>query len=135
MKCQAQDCDREIGEYVYCSIECSAYGEAQQKENEMKDTEEHYCIVCEKVTENHGDCLSNVSKFNMGYGSKLDCDVYDVTICDACLVEKREKGIVKYLYNHLDVEQSKKRFIASLTPEDEEWEEYYDADGNRKENT
>jgi len=63
------------------------------------DKEPHYCIVCEKVTENYGDSLSNVNTFQMGYGSRLDCDVYSVTICDDCLEEKTKKGIVKLLYN------------------------------------
>lgn len=61
------------------------------------DHEEYKCICCEKVTQNHGLFRSNINKFAFGYNSTLDCRQYEITICDKCMEEKHEKGVVKYL--------------------------------------
>jgi hypothetical protein len=70
--------------------------------NTDEDAEEYKCIVCEKVVNNHGLCRSNINEFSMGYGSKLDCDVYDITLCDECINYKVKKGALNLLRNHLD---------------------------------
>jgi hypothetical protein len=45
-KCQAKDCEREVKQYKYFSIECSIYGEAQMKKMEVEPTRSYYlnCI-------------------------------------------------------------------------------------------
>ena len=64
--CQAEDCNREVGGYAYCSIECSVYGEAQ---TERRNKE--FRKIIQKLEQEEGltlffDGLDNIIGFSMG---------------------------------------------------------------------
>lgn len=74
------------------------------------------CIICEKDIESiHYDSLpvaspdsgmwkdGVVEKLFMPYGSVLDGDVYIFAICDDCIIDKHEKGLIgKKINNDYD---------------------------------
>lgn len=47
-KCRAEDCNREVGEYAYCSIECSIYHKEQGKDKVIfsEYPHDHQCPKC-----------------------------------------------------------------------------------------
>ena len=64
------------------------------EERQDDDIKDYFCVVCEKKTNNHGECYSNRGKMRMGYGSKFDTDLVTFTLCDDCLKLKKDRKIV-----------------------------------------
>jgi hypothetical protein len=42
-----------------------------------------------------------VEKVSAGYGSLLDGNMYVIAICDSCLKEKHENGVIRYVGNYM----------------------------------
>lgn len=64
------------------------------------------CICCEKDVHTFkyaGDQLfyleGMVTTVHAGYGSTLDGDSYHIAICDTCIENKRERGIIEFKGN------------------------------------
>lgn len=46
----------------------------------------------------HGGIVERISA---GYGSQLDGEMYILAICDNCIKEKKENGLLKYIGNYM----------------------------------
>ena len=89
-KCQAEDCDREVGHYKYCSYECSVYGESQSEK--IKELEKRLSVLENNQQKNNDDFDSYSCTFGLKeksfYESYMFCKKGD----DGYTVINEQKG-------------------------------------------
>jgi hypothetical protein len=63
------------------------------------NTKATHCVCCKKKLEVYGDADhgwvdGDVVTLKIGYGSRLDGDVYSLAICTNCIIDRTQKGII-----------------------------------------
>lgn len=62
------------------------------------------CLVCGMMVKNHDIGDSNRTRISFGYGSRHDTDIYDIYLCDDCVVRKVEEKLLKPIRVNLVME-------------------------------
>lgn len=53
------------------------------------------------TVDRHGFGDGMATRISCGYGSKLDCNVYMIALCDNCAKQKQEEGRLIFVYNSM----------------------------------